>query len=142
VIYFNLYPHPSLQHQKDDGNDDSAQDSFYLRLVDALMSNFVTESKSTTVPRIGLFVTQLKDAIQSILLPCSMSETRSQDESTMDEKYRVYKIFKMNRELGKSIRWFCRVLSIALTLYCNDIQESHSMDREKSRCIPPYNDSY
>jgi hypothetical protein len=142
VIYFNLYPHPSLQHQKDDGNDDSAQDSFYLRLVDALMSNFVTESKSTTVPRIGLFVTQLKDAIQSILLPCSMSETRSQDESTMDEKYRVYKIFKMNRELGKSIRWFCRVLSIALTLYCNDIQESHSMDREKSRCIPPFNDSY
>jgi len=151
VLYFNLYPAASFKKQPQQQERQSAEDYFYLRLLDALMSNFdieiatMTAESTTTATRIELFIEQLKDTIQSILSPPpTYISQRDQDESTMDEKYKIYNIFRINRELGKSIRWFCRVLSIALAIYCSDIQENHhTIDIGDENCtVPLFNESY
>jgi hypothetical protein len=143
VIYFNLYPPPSMQRQRDDSRKLAVEDSFYAHLVHVLMSHFVTDARRKVAEssRIDSFMVQLKDTVHSILSP-EFNLQHNQDERAMDEKYRIYKIFRINREMGKSIRWFCRVLSIALTLYSHDIEESQSLDSEESSIIPSFNENY
>ena len=55
----------------------------------------------------------------------------------MDRKYRIHDVFKINRELGKPTRWFCRVISLALTLYVAKVQEMRDANK-----IPYFDKSY
>jgi len=141
VVYFNS--------SKED--DESATSSnLYTSLVNMLMSNFDVLGEDKFMPtRDGLvgdtdhsnlrFSEHLKNRVKCILLPqlvAASSEDGPIDEKVTDEKYKIHDIFKLNRECGKTIRWFCRVLSVALTLYVAKVQKSHNGS------IPVFNQSY
>jgi hypothetical protein len=57
------------------------------------------------------------------------------EELVVDEKqHRIYKILERNYQLGKDLRWFCRVVSCALSLYREDV---HSLLRNESSSPMP-----
>ena len=134
----------------------------YNSCVAALLSNFNVPSieseywnsrlgsdASNTNPKSTkpIFVHALKQTVQRILLPQSdtsvenwdVNTSTTIDESSQDETNRVHDIFKLNLELGKPMRWFCRVLSVALTLYAAKVIETDGNDPGQ---IPQFDQSF
>ena len=70
-------------------------------------------------------------------LPHSQEGQILTDEKAMDRKFRIHDVFKINKESGKTTRWFCRVLSLALTLYVTKVQETQNEHE-----IPDFDESY
>ena len=130
IVYFNF--------DKDVDKTETSRD-IYDTLVNMLLSNFHVgeESDDDDLPS---FSQQLKEKVKHILLPQSMDDSsnanQATDETTLDQKYRIHDIFKTNRESGKTTRWFCRVLSVALTLYAGEVQDS------QNGAIPLFDDGY
>ena len=135
VIYFNC------------GEDKDATNTsrvLYGTLVEVLLSNFDIHMGREGSLEAG-FLEELKKRLKTYLLPQSLTESQQSqqgqsaiDEKEMDRKYRIHDIFMINRELGKPTRWFCRVISLALTLYVATVQE---MMQEENK-IPDFDESY
>lgn len=140
VVYFNL------SKDEDTSSRTSVQ---YDSLVNILLSNFEVlrrdfdsthddGTRGKEPSNLG-FLDELKQRVKDILLPHHYAgDSRGPlDEKLRDQKFKVHDIFKLNLECGKSIRWFCRVLSVALTLYVSDVQKSCS-----DEILPVFDQSY
>ena len=101
----------------------------------------VTSSSSSP----SSLIHELKQTINNILLPNQVlhyANTRNNDmDMDSDERQRKYDkmiivrdIMKRNFVLGFDIRWFCRVLSIALSLYVDDLLQ-HQYKHENQNDI-------
>ena len=127
IVYFNF--------GKDD-DESNKTGGVYASLVEILLSNFnITMKKEGSFE--AEFVEKLKNRVRAYLLPQSQEGQGLNDEKAMDQKFRIHDVFKVNKESGKSTRWFCRVLSLALTFYVTKVQETQNEHE-----IPDFDESY
>jgi len=127
IVYFNF--------GKDD-EESRKSGGVYASLVEILLSNFdITMEKEGSFE--AEFVEKLKNRVRAFLLPQSQEGQVLKDEKAMDRIFRIHDVFKGNKDSGKPTRWFCRVLSLALSLYVTKVQETQNEHE-----IPDFDESY
>lgn len=94
-------------------------------LVNIIMSNFDICTHGLDNDS-NIFLQELYNIVKEILLPKIDNDqnSSSEKEAALDRKNRIQKLFQVQRDLGQSIRWFCRVISVSLGLYVEDITDS------------------
>jgi len=96
--------------------------SSYEDLVNMLSSKFDVSNRIEEDARKGC--RRLGDSLKHIMQPAP--RRRSIDVNEENEDARVRAMLKRNYQLGKDVRWFCRVLTVALSLLAEDCARSSS----------------
>jgi len=125
--------------------------------VNTLLSNFdidATVGEGNCANKDLNYSQTLKLAVKRILLPNDnvqgdedrnnlLPEDLDAHETARDEKYKVSNIFALHWKKGSSVRWFCRVVSVALTLFTEDIRLARIADEEgKNSLLPNFDGTF
>lgn len=95
------------------------QKSSYKKLVEILMSNFDVGTTDSTLIK---HLEHLKMSVKEFLLPSS--EGISIPEEDNDNQRVIMDTLSRSYDLGKTVRWFNRVLSLSLVFYSMKLQNS------------------
>jgi len=94
--------------------------SSYEVLINMLSSKFDVNSRIEEEARKGC--RRLGDQLKDIMQPTIRRRIIDVDEENEDARVRA--MMKRNYQLGKDVRWFCRVLTVALSLLAEDCARS------------------
>ena len=102
--------------------------SSYENLVSMLSSKFDVDSRIEGEARKSC--RRLGDQLKHIMQPTVRRRMIDVDEENEDARVRA--MLKRNYQLGKDVRWFCRVLTVALSLLAEDCARSSSQNQNET----------